>query len=41
VVHQEFEGKIQALLAEKVPANSKIASTTHAGTTPVQVAQTN
>jgi hypothetical protein len=40
-LHQEFEGKIQALLAEKSPAAAKTTSNTNAGAQPVQMAQTN
>jgi thiol-disulfide isomerase/thioredoxin len=40
-LHQEFEGKIQALLAEKAPADTRATSATNAGAKPVQVVQAN
>jgi thiol-disulfide isomerase/thioredoxin len=38
---KEFTTKIESLLAEKAPANTKTASASHAGAKPVQVAQSN
>ena len=40
-LQQEFESRIQALLAEKAPVNTSTAASTRAGAGPVQVAQTN